>query len=569
MSDQPACLRAALWWISQSVPVVPLSPRLAPDRSGKLNPVPLIKWRTGPLLTENDVRAFWGKRPDAQLAILLGDGMGCVDVDRKHYVNGRTPGALDEPRPFPGGYTESTKSNGVHYLFLHRGGLPPGNNPRTTGLGGFVDVLLDGLLIVAPTRFENAGQPYEVIVTGSIPVFESVTLALQASAAWLSEAWRNRRSQSPPATATPVEVSATKDAAQVDAAVSRLSPEAFRVFRDGLRRPSGVVDRSLTEWVLVREMKTRGEAVEVVLGVVLRCSHAKSPTDRRGERYFLQNVWSRIPDPKTDERFGPWRRVGGGDAGPECGEWSGEYVGHGDPNDPAKVIVKPRRRQCKSPLCPKDARTGWAFRETTEAWRRLSHASERRREPPSRYVVTVDPVELLAGKLDSVTGYQRARRLLEGTVKSASNGGFPVMHRWGCPFEQSAHWCLGGYFSEGQGVRRVGDLDRAGVREMLEHASILTKRGEDGAYGKLCEQLRVVTWFGTLSYRRGGAGRRPKRPPECSVCGRTDCKESPLRYEWVGQGPPPGRGTYPAALFRAYALDFTASRRGERVEAEP
>jgi hypothetical protein len=145
------------------------------------------------MLGAERIRGFAYAQPEAAgFAIVLdnsrwgGPRLGCVDDDSgKH-----DPGQLPRPKPL-GGYRESTRSGGTHDLFLYRTSLPPGTPSRVTGLGGFVDVLVGGLMYAAPTVNRGRGE-YRVLVglDAPIPEFDAVGLALDAAAPWLRDAWR-------------------------------------------------------------------------------------------------------------------------------------------------------------------------------------------------------------------------------------------------------------------------------------------------------------------------------------------------------------------------------------------
>lgn len=188
------CLDAALRW-AEIVPVVPLSSALANG-----GPRPLIRWKEdGPLRTDREIREFWARRPEAQLAIMLGsttDGryLGAVDTDLKN----RRDGMPEPPTGFPGGYRHSTKSGGTHDLFYYRLEPPESVPRRAIGVGGFVDVLLDGLLVVPPSSFDGAGS-YQVTRAGPVPEFEAPGLALQAASPWLRNGWKEYRPPKIPA----------------------------------------------------------------------------------------------------------------------------------------------------------------------------------------------------------------------------------------------------------------------------------------------------------------------------------------------------------------------------------
>lgn len=85
------CVRdAALKWARGGVGVVLVRPKLLPDKKGKLGPIPWVRWQWGGLLrTEEDVWNFWRDHLDAQLAVLLDNGLVTVDVDLKKLPDGR------------------------------------------------------------------------------------------------------------------------------------------------------------------------------------------------------------------------------------------------------------------------------------------------------------------------------------------------------------------------------------------------------------------------------------------------------------------------------------------------
>jgi hypothetical protein len=73
-----------------------------PDKKGKLSPIPWIRWQQdGPLRTEEDVWNFWRGHPDAQLAVLLDNGLVTVDMDLKKLPGGRAP-FIQPPCALPG-----------------------------------------------------------------------------------------------------------------------------------------------------------------------------------------------------------------------------------------------------------------------------------------------------------------------------------------------------------------------------------------------------------------------------------------------------------------------------------
>ena len=302
------CEAAAHHYIAHPVAVVPMRPTLSGGRGGKPSPIPWIKWATeGPLRRHREVEEFWREHPDAQLAIFLEKGLAAIDIDLKHLPAGGAPPGFPVPAPFPGGYVESTKSGGLHYLLRFREPLDPNRAERITGLGGYVDVFHGGLLIGAPSKFEGAPAGYAVVQDGGIPVFPTLRDGLAASAPWLAEAWEERWTRSKgtatasrrqtlapggtagsgEADADPREVERALDAIRADGTLSRL-------FSDGACHPNGQVDRSLTEFRLAAWLKERGFSREATWGVVRACAHAKSPRDPRGFARFHAQVWERL-----------------------------------------------------------------------------------------------------------------------------------------------------------------------------------------------------------------------------------------------------------------------------------
>jgi hypothetical protein len=188
VNDGPV-LVAALVWHRLGVGVVPVLD-LGPKQL-----VPGIRWEEdGPLRTEEAIRAYWADHPGAQLAITLdnsaygGPRLCCVDDDSgKHDSGGR-----ERPRPL-GGYRESTRGDGTHDVFRYTTELPPDLNRRTTGIGGFVDILAGGILYVAPTVNRGVGE-YRVVVPleAGFPEYPTVNLGLDAASGWVRKEWLDR-----------------------------------------------------------------------------------------------------------------------------------------------------------------------------------------------------------------------------------------------------------------------------------------------------------------------------------------------------------------------------------------
>ena len=249
-------LSAALKWVRRGVGVVPVRPRLVPDKKGKLSPIPWIRWQQdGPLRTEEDVWNFWRDHPDAQLA-------------------------------------------------------------------DYVDILAGGILVVAPTMFDNAKQGYE-LQEDSLPVFPTMPEALGRYAPWLPGAWKARWEVSRTSTAprdtrkqvveapavgpaertspsrAPGSVGAEAwavDLEEMERAIAfvKSDKDALRFYTKGFVAPDGTVDHSKTEWMLTAKLKDEGFSAAASWAVVRMCRHTKSPYDRRGRRYFEVHVWGKL-----------------------------------------------------------------------------------------------------------------------------------------------------------------------------------------------------------------------------------------------------------------------------------
>ena len=302
-SVPPRMARAALWWAKRGAGVVPLRSSLVSSGNGKLSPAPWVRWQQeGPLRGRESILQFWEDVPDAQLAILLENGLAAIDVDIKHLPRGMAPPG--RPIPEGPGYKETTKSGGLHFVFSVREHLDSTRPTRVTGLAGYVDVFTGGLLIVAPSQFANFDRGYEVLCK-DIPIFPTMTEALGAYAPWLPTAWMERWESGAPSSIHSRVSGVTRvppighkvNLTKIVGALHFLEdhPEALTIFDEGIRHPDGAVDRSLTEFRLVSILKSQGFSRETCWDIVRLSPHTKSPQDLRGWHYYQKNVWSRLP----------------------------------------------------------------------------------------------------------------------------------------------------------------------------------------------------------------------------------------------------------------------------------
>ena len=298
------CLEAAMDYADRQIGVVPLRPQLIPNDKGKLSPIPLIRWQAdGPLRSVEQVQEFWKEHPEAQLAITLEDGLVALDLDLKHLPSGRVPSDAPIPEALPGGYVETTKGGGLHYLFRVREPLPEDRGHRIIQVGGYVDILAAGILVVAPSKFRNAPVGYRVQRDGGTPIYNTLKEALQVCATWLPGALEEKWEKSPPmprpagpAQAHTSTLIALLGAEEILRAMEFITTDrtARRFFAEGWLHEDGAVDHSQTEWNLTRGLKEHGFSMEVAWAIVKMSPHTKSPRDRRGAGYFVAHVWERI-----------------------------------------------------------------------------------------------------------------------------------------------------------------------------------------------------------------------------------------------------------------------------------
>ena len=308
---------SALKWVRGGVGVVPVRPKLVPDKKGKLSPIPWIRWQQdGPLRTEEDVWNFWRDHPDAQLAVFLDNGLVTIDVDLKKLPDGRAPEGF--PIPSGLGYRETTKSGGLHYVFIVKEKTDPSKSSRIVQLADYVDVLAGGILVVAPTHFANAKQGYELL-EDSLPVFPTIQEALGRYASWLPGAWRSRwevsrtttapedgrnhmeetpamRAPQPHAPGPAGAEAWAVDLEEMERAIAfiKSDKDALRFYTKGFIALDGTVDHSKTEWMLTAKLKDEGFSAAASWAVIRMCRHTKSPYDRRGRRYFEVHVWGKL-----------------------------------------------------------------------------------------------------------------------------------------------------------------------------------------------------------------------------------------------------------------------------------
>ena len=153
--DRPAgeseLLLAALDYVERGLAVIPLEP------FGKR---PLLEWapykERRP--SEEQVRAWWGQWPDANVGIVTGAVSGIVALD----VDGREARRALASRGFTFPHTPiSRTAKGWHVFFAH----PGFTVPNAVAMFPNVDLRGDGGYVVAPPSVHPSGLRYEWVIT--------------------------------------------------------------------------------------------------------------------------------------------------------------------------------------------------------------------------------------------------------------------------------------------------------------------------------------------------------------------------------------------------------------------
>lgn len=146
MTSRSNVYKTACWYIDRGHSVIPVR---------KSNKRPLIKWAEFQtrLPTHEELKAWWDKWPDANIALITGElsGINIVDIDTKEgNVN------LNEflPDTFVAPMTE-TPGGGWHYFFKYQPGL---RNAARVIAG--TDIRTDGGYAIIPPSSNGAGKKY-------------------------------------------------------------------------------------------------------------------------------------------------------------------------------------------------------------------------------------------------------------------------------------------------------------------------------------------------------------------------------------------------------------------------
>lgn len=146
---QASCFTAALQYRTHGLSVIPVAPR------GKR---PLIDWKEYQrrLPAEHEIREWWKKHPEANVAIVCGQVSGILVLD----VDGPEAQEALRGRELPATPTAAT-GRGRHYYFA----CPAYPVPSHAALGGIkgIDIRGDGGCAVAPPSVHASGRRYHWI----------------------------------------------------------------------------------------------------------------------------------------------------------------------------------------------------------------------------------------------------------------------------------------------------------------------------------------------------------------------------------------------------------------------
>ena len=117
---------------------------------------------------EAQVRQWWSRWPDANVAIRTGSVSGLVvlDVDPDHGGDDSLESILVRFGPLPDGRLVRTGSGGRHFYFAHPGGTVRNDTGRRLGPG--LDIRGDGGYVIAPPSRHASGRSYVLEAGGQL-----------------------------------------------------------------------------------------------------------------------------------------------------------------------------------------------------------------------------------------------------------------------------------------------------------------------------------------------------------------------------------------------------------------
>lgn len=141
---------------------------------------PLIKWQDYQqrLATEDEIRAWYTRWPDANVGAVTGSISGIVvlDVDPRHGGNESLKNWQRQYGPMPNTVEAQTGGGGRHIYFTHPGGVIH----NRAGIAAGIDLRGDGGCIVLPPSIHSSGHTYNWL-----PGHEPDEVVLAAMPVWL------------------------------------------------------------------------------------------------------------------------------------------------------------------------------------------------------------------------------------------------------------------------------------------------------------------------------------------------------------------------------------------------
>jgi hypothetical protein len=144
-------LKAAIGYLKRGWPIVAVAPRAKR---------PIVKWEPfqHQLPTEEQVRGWFTRWPDANLSVVTGEVSGLVvlDVDPRHGGEESLAGLESRHGKLPQTIESATGGGGRHLYFAH-----PGHEVRNrVGIMPGIDLRGDGGTIVLPPSVHPSGKQY-------------------------------------------------------------------------------------------------------------------------------------------------------------------------------------------------------------------------------------------------------------------------------------------------------------------------------------------------------------------------------------------------------------------------
>lgn len=152
MTDEPVdMLTAALTYAAAGWSVVPMAPR------GKQPLVPWLEFQQR-RATAEEIRSWFQRRPDANIAVVTGEISNIVvlDIDPRHGGEAALALVEDEVGPIPSTLEAASGGGGRHLYFAY-----PGRTVRNrAGLRPGIDLRGDGGIIIVPPSLHPSGKRY-------------------------------------------------------------------------------------------------------------------------------------------------------------------------------------------------------------------------------------------------------------------------------------------------------------------------------------------------------------------------------------------------------------------------